>query len=99
MFYAPALSLSSTAYVSKSIGQSQRGLPDFRTVSVMARILVAVNAAGLAAAAVRSDRMADIPERFTRIAVTLEPALFCALSVLYILSALLARVPYAAGLA
>jgi len=81
-----------------SIRQTRRALPDFRSLGVMTRILLAGNAAGLVAAALRSERPGEIPERFAGIASTLEPALFATLLLLYLLGAQLSRLPYAAGL-
>ena len=97
MFCEPAFSLN--AHPAKSIGQSPRALPDFRTLSVITRVLIGTNAAALAAAMVRSDALAEVPERFARIAMTLEPAVLCALSLLYAISAMLLRLPYPAALA
>ncbi|MCC6473002.1 MAG: sensor histidine kinase [Burkholderiales bacterium] len=82
-----------------AIRQSAAGLPDLRSLGALARILVAANAAGLAAAMLRSSRPAEIPEQFGRIAITLEPALFICSALFYALSPALSRLPYAAGLA
>lgn len=82
----------------KSIRQTRGALPDFRSLGVITRILLAANAAGLLAAALRSQRLAEIPERFLRVAVTLEPALLGALTLLYLLYGLLACLSYPLGL-
>ena len=64
----------------------------------MARVLIAVNAIGFAAAVLRSERLAEIPDRFATIAVTLEPALLVSLLLLYVLQRMLERIPYVAAL-
>jgi two-component system sensor histidine kinase AlgZ len=87
------------AHPAKSIRQTRGALPDFRSLGVITRILLAANGAGLAAAALRSEHLAQIPDQFARVAVTLEPALAAALAVLYLISVPLSRVSYAAGLA
>ncbi|OGA24149.1 MAG: hypothetical protein A3I01_14685 [Betaproteobacteria bacterium RIFCSPLOWO2_02_FULL_65_24] len=78
--------------------QTHGALPDFRSVGVLTRILLIVNACGLLAALVRSEGVNDAAEQFARIAVTLEPALLASAAALYILSHLLSRLPYWAGL-
>src|SRR5512146_3008827 len=82
----------------RSIRQTRSALPDFRSLGVITRILLAANAAGLFAAALRSERLVEIPDRFARVAVSLEPALLCALTLLYLLGGLLARLSYPLGL-
>jgi two-component system sensor histidine kinase AlgZ len=99
MGFARARVSSLNARPSKSIRQSLHALPDFRSLGVITRILLAANAAGLAAAALRSERVEEIPERFARLAVTLEPPLLAALTLLYLCNPLLARLAYPAGLA
>ena len=81
----------------KSIRQSRGVLPDFRSLGVVARILLAANAAGVIAGTLRSRTLAEVPEQFARVAVTLEPALLATLLALYLLYRPLARLPYAAG--
>ena len=74
-------------------------LPDFRNLGVIARILLATNAAGFAAAALRSQRLSELADQFAPVALALEPALIATLASLYLLSTVLRRLPYAAGLA
>lgn len=74
-------------------------LPDFRNLGVIARILLATNAAGFAAAALRSQRLSELADQFAPVALVLEPALIATLASLYLLSTVLRRLPYAAGLA
>ena len=74
-------------------------MPDFRNLGVIARVLLAANAAGFAAAAVRSQRIAELADQFAPVALALEPALIASLAALYLLSPALGRLPYAAGLA
>lgn len=84
-----------------SISQKDRtdALPDFRNLGVVARILLAVNAAALAAALVSAPRLAEISAQFFEIAFWVEPSLFAILSALYAASSVLARLRYAAGFA
>lgn len=77
----------------------KRVLPDFRTIGVLSRTLLIANAAGLLAALLRSQSAAEALDQFLKVAVTLEPALLAAVTVLYALSPLLARLPYWSGLA
>jgi two-component system, LytTR family, sensor histidine kinase AlgZ len=72
-------------------------LPDFRNVGVMARILVAVNAAALAAAVFSAANLMQAVEQFVQIAALLEPLLLLVLVALAALSAALARLPYWPG--
>ena len=74
-------------------------MPDFRNLGVIARVLLAANAAGFAAAAVRSQRFAELADQFAPVALVLEPALIASLAALYLLSPVFGRLPYAAGLA
>jgi two-component system sensor histidine kinase AlgZ len=73
-------------------------LPDFRSLGVITRILLAANGAGALAALVRSERLSQVPERFALIATLLEPALLCALCILYLVANVIARLPYALAL-
>ena len=84
-----------------SIRQNDRtdALPDFRNLGVVARILLVVNAAALAAALVRAQRAAEIDTQFFEIAFRVEPALFAILAALYAASGVLARLRYAVGFA
>lgn len=74
-------------------------LPDFRNLGVVARILLVVNAAALAAALVRAPRAAEIGAQFFQVVFWVEPALFANLAALYAVSAALARLRYASGFA
>ena len=78
---------------------SSDALPDFRNLGVITRVLLAVNAAAFAAAAVRGQGIADIAAQFFEIAFWVEPALFASLAALYAASAVLARPRYATGFA
>jgi two-component system sensor histidine kinase AlgZ len=82
-----------------SIRQNDRtnALPDFRNLGVVARILLVVNAAALAAALLRAQHATEIGAQFFQIAFWVEPALSVILAALYAASALLARLRYAAG--
>ena len=84
-----------------SIRQNDRSdaLPDFRNLGVVARILLMANAAALAAALVRAQRVAEIGSQFFQITFWVEPALFASLAALYAASAVLARLGYAWGFA
>jgi two-component system sensor histidine kinase AlgZ len=82
-----------------SIRQNDRidALPDFRSLGVIARILLAVNGAAAAAALAGAHGAADFGAKFFEIALWVEPVLFSALAVLYAASVRLARLRYAAG--
>ena len=74
-------------------------LPDWRNLGVMARVLVAVNAA-LAAGALAAGR--DFPEALERLmqgALVVEPLMLACIVILYVLSGRLARLPYWSGCA
>ena len=92
---SPRLSLNEH---SKSIRQTRGTLPDFRSLGVFTRILLAANAVGAIAATFGADGIEDFPDRFARIAMVLEPSLLGTLGVLYIGSRLIARLPYTTGL-
>src|SRR5205814_10480979 len=72
-------------------------LPDFRNLAVMARVLVAVNALALFGVLFAAPNVAQGLERFVQAAAFLEPLLFAELLALFVLSALLARLPYWGG--
>jgi two-component system, LytTR family, sensor histidine kinase AlgZ len=72
-------------------------LPDFRNLAVMARVLVAVNALALFGTLFAAPTFVQGVERFVQAAAFVEPLLFVALLVLFVLSTLLARIPYWAG--
>jgi two-component system sensor histidine kinase AlgZ len=73
-------------------------LPDFRNLGVMSRILLAANGLALLGALARSQQIADFATKFTAIAGWLEPVLLVILVILYVLSGVLARLPYQLGL-
>src|ERR671931_2235887 len=72
-------------------------LPDFRNLAVMARVLVAVNALALAGALYATSTLPRALERFMYTAAFLEPLLLAELIVLFLASALLARLRYWMG--
>jgi two-component system sensor histidine kinase AlgZ len=74
-------------------------LPDFRNLGVIARLLLAVNAAVFAGALFSAPDLAQALERFVQAAALLEPFLLGIIIVLYALSGLLRRLPYLAGCA
>jgi two-component system sensor histidine kinase AlgZ len=74
-------------------------LPDFRNLGVMARVLLAINAAGLVLALASVSELAQGFDRFLRSATVIEPLVLASLIVLYALSSWLSRLPYLAGCA
>ena len=74
-------------------------LPDFRNLGVIARVLVAVNAAAAVGALFAAADPGQALERFVAMAAFLEPLLLVNLVVLLLASPLLQRLPYAAGFA
>jgi two-component system sensor histidine kinase AlgZ len=74
-------------------------LPDFRNLGVIARVLVAVNAAAAVGALFAAANPAMALERFVAMAAFVEPLLLLSLVALFLLSPLLQRVSYAAGFA
>lgn len=74
-------------------------LPDFRNLGVTLRILLVVNAAMVAAAAVQSQALADIPPKAVEMAAFLEPVLLFSILALYALARPLLTLPYFAGTA
>jgi len=74
-------------------------LPDFRNVGVIARILIAVNAAVLAGALFAAPDLTQALQRFVQAAALAEPLLLLMITVLFALSGLLARLPYWGGFA
>jgi two-component system, LytTR family, sensor histidine kinase AlgZ len=74
-------------------------LPDFRNLGVAMRILLLGNIAGLAAALIQSNDMAEFAYQFMALAAALEPVLLLTLVSLYALSKWLARLRYAWGVA
>ncbi|MGQ0543907.1 MAG: sensor histidine kinase [Betaproteobacteria bacterium] len=65
----------------------------------MARVLIAVNAAAAVGALFAADNLAQALDRFVAMAAFAEPLLLAVLVLLALLSALLQRMPYAAGFA
>jgi two-component system sensor histidine kinase AlgZ len=74
-------------------------LPDFRNLGVIARVLLAVNAALLAGALFASADVLHALERFVEAAAFTEPLLFVIIVVLFTLSGVLRRLPYWSGCA
>jgi two-component system sensor histidine kinase AlgZ len=74
-------------------------LPDFRNLAVMARVLVAVNAAALAGTLYAMPALGPALERFVYAAAFLEPLLLIELMVLYAVSPWLPRLTYWQGAA
>jgi len=74
-------------------------LPDFRNVGVIARVLIAVNAAVLAGALFAAPDLAQALQRFVQAAALAEPLLLLVISALFVFSGLLARLPYWGGFA
>src|SRR2546423_14050769 len=72
-------------------------LPDFRNLGVIARVLLAVNAAALAGTLFAMPQLAPGLERFVQAAAFLEPLLLIELLALFALSPWLRRLPYLAG--
>jgi two-component system, LytTR family, sensor histidine kinase AlgZ len=72
-------------------------LPDFRNLGVIARVLVAVNALALAAAIFAGADLTQGLEHFIAISTIVEPLLFASIVLLFALSPVLHRLPYARG--
>ena len=72
-------------------------LPDFRNLGVVARVLVGLNLAALAAAALGAESPARAAERFIQSAGVFEPLLLASVALLSAFSSLLARLPYWIG--
>jgi two-component system sensor histidine kinase AlgZ len=73
-------------------------LPDFRSLGVMARVLVGVTFAALLAAVLRAASPDEIVDQMLGMAAVLVPALLAALAALYVAGPLLARASYPVGL-
>jgi two-component system, LytTR family, sensor histidine kinase AlgZ len=84
-----------------SIRQNDRAdaLPDFRNLGVVARVLLAVNAAAAAAALASAQSSVETGPQFFEIALWVEPVLCAVVVVLYAASPALARLRYAIGVA
>ena len=74
-------------------------LPDFRNLGVIARILLAVNAAVLAGVLFASTDLVQALQRFIEAAAFVEPLLLIIIVALFALSDLLRRLPYWSGCA
>jgi two-component system sensor histidine kinase AlgZ len=72
-------------------------LPDFRNLGVIARLLIAVNAAVFADVLLDAPDFTQALDRFAQSAAFVEPLLLVILIMLYAMSALLRRLPYWAG--
>jgi two-component system sensor histidine kinase AlgZ len=72
-------------------------LPDFRNLGVIARILLAANAAVMAGVVLLAADLVQALERFVAAAAYLEPLLLGIIVVLFVLAGALRRLPYWAG--
>lgn len=70
------------------------GLPNFRNLGVLARILVGVNVLGFAAAIAQAPDLSAVVSEFVAISVVLQPALILTVVALYGLQPYLARFSY-----
>jgi len=75
------------------------GLPDFRNLGVLARVLLAANLLAFATALTAEPGWSPALETFVRFAALLEPPLLATLVVLYVGAPWLVRLPYWAGAA
>jgi two-component system sensor histidine kinase AlgZ len=72
-------------------------VPDFRNLGIIARVLLAVNAAVFAGLVFNTATFAQALDRFVQAAALLEPLLLVIIAVLFALSGTLRRLPYWAG--
>jgi two-component system sensor histidine kinase AlgZ len=72
-------------------------LPDFRNLAVIARVLIAVNAAVFAGVLFAASSFTQAAERFVQAAAFVEPLLLVVMIVLFALTRVLRRLPYWAG--
>ncbi len=72
-------------------------LPDFRSQGVMLRAVLILNGYGLFLALLGADSWQNVPEQAMQTAAILEPVLLPSLLLLYVLSPLLAGMPYRHG--
>ena len=72
-------------------------LPDFRNLGVIARVLIAVNAAVFAGMLFAAPDFPHVLERFVQAAAFIEPLLLVIIVVLFAFSAVLRRLPYRTG--
>ena len=75
----------------------RRALPDFRNLGIQLRILLIVSVIALVAAVLQSASLPGLGTRIMENAAMVEPLLILTLLVLYALSGVLARLPYAGG--
>ncbi|HEX7327173.1 MAG TPA: histidine kinase [Casimicrobiaceae bacterium] len=75
------------------------GLPDFRNLGTVLRVLVGVNAAALVIALAREPRLAGLADQWAAISGYVEPQLFAEVLVLWIAAPWLAKSTRAAGTA
>ena len=73
-------------------------LPDFRNMGVILRVLLTVNIATMLAALLNSPTFAAFANQFSLFAALVEPALFLALALLYVLMPQLAAQRYRVGM-
>jgi two-component system sensor histidine kinase AlgZ len=85
--------------MARSINQNAYagGLPNFRNLGILLRILVAVNAFAFAAAVVKSHDAATLWQQVIQISALVEPLLILSLLVLALSSDWLRRLPYPLG--
>jgi two-component system sensor histidine kinase AlgZ len=74
-------------------------LPDFRNLGVIARVLIAVNAAVFAGMLFAAAGLAQALQQFVQAAAFVEPLLLVIIVVLFVLSGVLRRLPYWTGCA
>ena len=72
-------------------------LPDFRNIAVIARVLIARERAVLAGALFAAPDLLLALERFVQAAAFVEPMLLLVMMVFFVLSSMLARLPYWGG--
>lgn len=75
------------------------GLPEFRNLGVIARVLVAVELLGFAVAIARTSGWAEAGAEFVSLSAVLQPALILAVVFLYLLDPWLKRLSYGLGAA
>lgn len=82
-----------------SINQNAYGsaLPNFRNLGILLRILLIVNLAALAVAAVKSTGMQELWRQLLEVSVVVQPVLLASLLALLALNGVLRRLPYFIG--
>ncbi len=78
---------------------SSLALPDFRNLGTILRVLLVVNLVAAIAALVREPHWDRVASEGFELAAAIEPQLLVVLAVLYAISPLLSRLPYATGAA